>query len=88
MRHQRATASSICLHVLSARPPHLCVHATQIFGAIYLADAGVRFARAGHYGDHFFFSVQTLSTIGYGTSACVPVACGTDSAARDAAPLL
>jgi inward rectifier potassium channel len=36
------------------------------FGAVYLVVGGVDHARAGNFGDAFFFSVQTMGTIGYG----------------------
>jgi len=39
-----------------------------IFGAIYSLDPGC-IANATGFGDHFFFSVQTLATIGYGSMA-------------------
>jgi inward rectifier potassium channel len=38
-----------------------------LFGLLYMAGANtVQGARAGSFTDHFFFSVQTLATIGYG----------------------
>jgi inward rectifier potassium channel len=38
-----------------------------LFGVLYmLGDRTVEGARAGSFTDHFFFSVQTLATIGYG----------------------
>jgi len=36
------------------------------FALIYLVVGGVEGARPGNFGDLFFFSVQTLSTLGYG----------------------
>jgi inward rectifier potassium channel len=37
------------------------------FALLYLADPGaVTNARPGNFGDHFFFSVQTLASVGYG----------------------
>ena len=40
--------------------------ANGVFAALYLLVGGVDGMRPGHLGDAFFFSVQTLSTIGYG----------------------
>lgn len=41
--------------------------ANAVFAELYLVDpSGVTGARAGSFSDAFFFSVQTLSTIGYG----------------------
>lgn len=37
-----------------------------VFGAVYAAVGGVANAQAGSMTDGFFFSVQTLSTVGYG----------------------
>ncbi|WP_084111888.1 ion channel [Gloeomargarita lithophora] len=37
-----------------------------LFGLAYMMVAGVANARPGYFGDYFFFSVQTLGTIGYG----------------------
>jgi inward rectifier potassium channel len=38
-----------------------------VFALAYLADpGGVANARPGNFGDHFFFSVQTLASVGYG----------------------
>ena len=38
-----------------------------LFGLLYMAGSNtVQGARADSFGDHFFFSVQTLATIGYG----------------------
>jgi inward rectifier potassium channel len=37
-----------------------------IFACVYLATGGVVNARAGSFADAFFFSVQTVGTIGYG----------------------
>jgi inward rectifier potassium channel len=36
------------------------------FALLYLLDGGIEGARAGSFEDAFFFSVQTMSTIGYG----------------------
>jgi len=37
-----------------------------VFGLAYWLDGGVQGSRPGSYPDMFFFSVQTMSTIGYG----------------------
>jgi len=42
----------------------LCLNA--LFGAVYDVVGGIAGARPGNFGDAFFFSVQTLGTIGYG----------------------
>lgn len=40
------------------------------FAVLYLLDpAGIANARPGSFADHFFFSVQTLGTVGYGVMA-------------------
>lgn len=38
-----------------------------LFAAIYLAVGGIANAASGSYLDAFFFSVQTMGTIGYGS---------------------
>ena len=38
----------------------------MLFALLYLADGGIEGARPGNFEDAFFFSVQTMSTIGYG----------------------
>lgn len=44
--------------------------ANAVFAALYLLEPGcVANARLGSFEDHFFFSVQTLATIGYGAMA-------------------
>jgi inward rectifier potassium channel len=40
--------------------------ANALFGLAYWFDGGVQGSRPGSYPDMFFFSVQTMSTIGYG----------------------
>jgi inward rectifier potassium channel len=42
------------------------VGANVIFASIYFFDGGVTGARPGSFADMFFFSVQTMATIGYG----------------------
>src|SRR5271166_2697818 len=37
-----------------------------IFAVIYMLDRGIENARPGSFSDAFFFSVQTMATIGYG----------------------
>jgi inward rectifier potassium channel len=45
-----------------------------LFACAYLAFGGVENARAGSFGDAFFFSVETLTTIGYGRMVPVSLA--------------
>jgi inward rectifier potassium channel len=40
-----------------------------LFAIAYMIDGGVANARPGSFADAFFFSVQTMATIGYGTMA-------------------
>jgi len=42
------------------------VGANAAFAALYMVDGGIENARPGDFGDAFFFSVQTMATIGYG----------------------
>ena len=51
---------------------YLAVNA--LFAALYLLIGGVENARAGSFADAFFFSVQTIATIGYGKMAPVTTA--------------
>jgi inward rectifier potassium channel len=44
----------------------LYLSANAIFALIYLLVGGISNARPGSFGDAFFFSVQTMATIGYG----------------------
>ena len=53
-----ATAASITVMFLGTN---------VVFALLYLAVGGVANARPGSFYDAFFFSVQTLGTIGYGT---------------------
>lgn len=41
----------------------------SLFAAAYMLDGGVANARPGSFADAFFFSVQTMATIGYGQMA-------------------
>ncbi len=43
--------------------------ANALFALAYLASGGIANARPGSFADAFFFSVQTMATIGYGTMA-------------------
>jgi inward rectifier potassium channel len=45
-----------------------------LFACAYLATGGVENARAGSFSDAFFFSVETLTTIGYGRMVPVSLA--------------
>jgi inward rectifier potassium channel len=47
----------------------LFVVTNSLFALGYLLDGGVAHARPGSFADAFFFSVQTMATIGYGTMA-------------------
>jgi inward rectifier potassium channel len=40
--------------------------ANAVFALLYWLEGGVEGARAGNFGDAYFFSVQTMATIGYG----------------------
>ncbi len=57
-----------CLIVL------LYLAANALFALAYLAIGGIENARPGSFADAFFFSVQTMSTIGYGKMAPVGLA--------------
>ena len=48
--------------------------ANCLFAIGYLIDGGIENARHGSFGDAFFFSVQTMATIGYGKMAPVTTA--------------
>jgi inward rectifier potassium channel len=50
---------------------YLAVNA--VFGAAYMWTGGVENARPHSYSDYYFFSVQTLATIGYGKMSPVSV---------------
>jgi inward rectifier potassium channel len=44
--------------------------ANLVFATLYWLDpSGIANSRADHFGDYFFFSVQTMATIGYGLMA-------------------
>jgi inward rectifier potassium channel len=40
--------------------------ANAVFAAVYVEDGGIENARPGSFRDAYFFSVQTMATIGYG----------------------
>ncbi len=42
------------------------VAVNSVFAIVYMLDKGVENARPGSFADAFFFSVQTMATIGYG----------------------
>ena len=44
----------------------LYLGANCLFAVVYLIDGGVENARPGNFEDAYFFSVQTMATIGYG----------------------
>ncbi|MGH7843002.1 MAG: ion channel [Candidatus Binataceae bacterium] len=45
--------------------------ANALFAVVYLLDGGIENARAGSFSDVYFFSVETMATIGYGKMAPV-----------------
>jgi inward rectifier potassium channel len=60
-------------HLLTASWPSLLLQIAgaffllnAIFGAGYLLDDGIANARKGSFADVFFFSIETMATIGYG----------------------
>ncbi|MDE3015734.1 MAG: ATP-sensitive inward rectifier potassium channel 10 [Pseudomonadota bacterium] len=72
--HRRRWREDIYVRLMEVRWPFLfCGFAALyltlnlIFAAAYVAADGINGARPGSFADAFFFSVQTLSTIGYGT---------------------
>ena len=56
VRWRTALAAIVCLYLL----------VNGLFAAAYLAAGGIQNMRSGSYADAFFFSVQTIATIGYG----------------------
>jgi inward rectifier potassium channel len=63
-------------HLLTASWPALLMTiaaafaaVNAIFAVIYMLDRGIENARPGSFADAFFFSVQTMATIGYGKLA-------------------
>ena len=63
-------------HLMTASWPYLLFLITAAFAVInclfavaYLLDGGVENARPGSFADMFFFSVQTMATMGYGKLA-------------------
>ena len=65
-------------HLLIASWPSLLIQIAFLFGAGnalfalgYYLDGGIENARPGSYADVFFFSVETMATIGYGKMAPV-----------------
>jgi inward rectifier potassium channel len=68
--------SDVYHHLLTASWPALLliiaavfVAINAIFAVVYLLDRGIENARPGSFADVFFFSVQTMATIGYGKLA-------------------
>lgn len=68
--HQLLTASWPALlgYIMAAY-----VAANAIFAMVYWIDGGVAGTQRGSFADMFFFSVQTMATIGYGQMAPVSV---------------
>src|SRR2546429_9869986 len=64
--HQLMTSSwpLLLLEVLGAFVAVNC-----LFASAYLIAGGIEHARPGSFADAFFFSVQTMATIGYGKMA-------------------
>lgn len=68
--------SDLYFYLTTVSWPALLLIVVALFGFInclfaigYIAEGGVANARPGSFGDAFFFSVQTMATIGYGTMA-------------------
>ena len=68
--------SDLYFYLTTISWPALLLMVTALFGLInclfaiaYIIDGGVANARPGSFADAFFFSVQTMATIGYGTMA-------------------
>ncbi len=64
------------LHLLTASWPALLLQIVGAFVVInlvfalgYYIDGGIENARPDHFSDYFFFSVETIATIGYGKLA-------------------
>lgn len=63
-------------HLLTSSWPSLLLQIAMaffllnaIFGAGYLLDGGISNARKGSFPDVFFFSIETMATVGYGRMA-------------------
>ncbi|HVA39293.1 MAG TPA: ion channel [Candidatus Binataceae bacterium] len=72
----RARLSDLYFFLTTISWPALLLIIMALFGFInclfalgYMIDGGVANARPGSFADAFFFSVQTMATIGYGTMA-------------------
>jgi inward rectifier potassium channel len=61
-RHLLSAPLGVVLAVIAG----LFLGVNLVFAVLYLAVAGIAHARPGSFADAFFFSVQTLATIGYG----------------------
>jgi inward rectifier potassium channel len=68
--------SDLYFYLTTVSWPALLLMIVAVFGFInclfaigYMIDGGVANARPGSFADAFFFSVQTMATIGYGTMA-------------------
>jgi inward rectifier potassium channel len=68
--------SDLYFYLTTVSWPVLLAITVAVFGIVnclfaigYMVDGGVANARPGSFGDAFFFSVQTMATIGYGTMA-------------------
>ena len=72
----RPPLSDLYFYLTTVSWPALLLIITALFGLInclfaigYMIDGGVAHERPGSFADAFFFSVQTMATIGYGTMA-------------------
>ena len=72
----RPALSDLYFYLTTVSWPVLLAITAAVFGFInclfaigYMMDGGVANARPRSFGDAFFFSVQTMATIGYGTMA-------------------
>jgi inward rectifier potassium channel len=62
--HYRFLRASWSLALLAIVVLFLALNA--VFAELYLLSGGIRHARPGSFSDAFYFSVQTMGTIGYG----------------------
>lgn len=77
----RAIAGDLYHHLLTISWPAVLALIVGLFGVIntlfafaYMLTGGVAHERPGSFADGFFFSVQTMATVGYGTMAPVSTA--------------
>ena len=77
-RQENSPFADLYHHLLTSSWPMLLLQISVAFFAInalfavgYYLDGGIANARPGSFGDVFFFSVETMATIGYGRMAPV-----------------